>query len=193
MNSSQLKTEAKSLIKGRVFLLFAGVFFCSFILNIISLVPFIGAIAVLILAGPFIFSVNSVFLSLIKTQKTPIFQDFFIGLKDPHFKRSLLAYLRFSLFTFLWSLLLIIPGIIKALSYSQMFFILAEYPDLTAAEAQQKSINMMHGHKFELFLLGLSFIGWGLLVLISFGFAGIYYLPYYNTTMALYYQKLKQS
>jgi len=97
------------------------------------------------------------------------------------------------LFVSLWSLLFVIPGIVKALSYSQAMYILAENPDIGAREAINRSKAMMEGHKMELFVLGLSFIGWHLLGAVTIGIAYIYVLPYMNATMANFYNRVKGS
>jgi len=92
-----------------------------------------------------------------------------------------------------WSLLFLIPGIIKAFAYSQTFFILQdpEFKDLTGDEAITKSREMMNGHKMEFFILSLSFIGWYILVGLTFGILLLYVAPYVQQTMAQYYLKLK--
>jgi uncharacterized membrane protein len=91
----------------------------------------------------------------------------------------------------LWSYLLLVPGIIKSISYSMSFFILAERPYLTAREALKESKKIMHGHKMDAFVLYLSFIGWGFLCAITFGLAGIYAVPYIATTYTNFYNEIK--
>ena len=95
------------------------------------------------------------------------------------------------LFIVLWSLLLIIPGIIKAFSYSMTQFILEENPELSANEAIDHSRAMMKGHKFDLFWLLLSFIGWGILCIFTFGIGYIWLTPYVNTSVAAFYEDVK--
>ena len=95
------------------------------------------------------------------------------------------------LFTFLWSLLFVIPGIIKALSYSMSTYILAENPGMPALEAIERSKKMMDGHKADLFVLGLSFIGWALLGSITLGIAYIWIIPYVSTTYVNFYNQIK--
>ena len=85
-----------------------------------------------------------------------------------------------------------IPGVIKDLSYAMTPFIMAENPDMTASEAIEASKQMMEGHKTELFLLDLSFLGWILLTVITFGIAGIWTIPYMSTTSANAYRWLKE-
>lgn len=94
-------------------------------------------------------------------------------------------------FTFLWTLLLIIPGIIKSLAYSMTPFILKDYPELSANQAINLSMKMMEGRKFDLFYLYLSFIGWGILALFTLGIGYLWLMPYMYTSMASFYQNVK--
>jgi uncharacterized membrane protein len=117
---------------------------------------------------------------------TPKIGDVFNG-----FNSCLKAFtlqLLITIFTFLWSMLLIVPGIIKGIAYSMSFYILADNPNMTASEALNESKRITRGHKAELFVLSLSFILWYLLMCVTFGLAGIYVLPYVNTTTANFYQ-----
>ena len=95
------------------------------------------------------------------------------------------------LFTFLWSLLFIIPGIVKCFSYSMTPFILEEHPELGANEAIDHSRAMMKGHKFDLFWLLLSFIGWGFLCLFTFGIGYLWLVPYMDTSISAFYEDVK--
>ena len=96
-----------------------------------------------------------------------------------------------NLFIALWSLLFIIPGIIKAFSYSMTPFILEEHPELSANEAIDHSRAMMKGHKFDLFWLILSFIGWGFLCLFTFGIGYLWLVPYMDTSISAFYEDVK--
>lgn len=98
-----------------------------------------------------------------------------------------------ALFTFLWTLLFIVPGIIKALAYFMTPYILADCPDVTATDALKLSMRMTSGHKGKVFVMGLSFIGWGILTALTGGILGIFYTgPYINTSFAGLYHELKQ-
>ena len=94
-------------------------------------------------------------------------------------------------YIFLWSLLLVIPGIIKMFSYSMTPYILEENPELSADEAIDRSRAMMKGHKFDLFWLILSFIGWFILCGLTLGIGLLWLMPYLNTTMAAFYEDVK--
>lgn len=102
-----------------------------------------------------------------------------------------LAALVIYIFTFLWTLLLIIPGIIKSLAYSQTLFILKDNPDISIMNAITESENMMRGHKWEYFYLSLTFIGWMIVSIASLGLGLMYTLPYIYTTVVAYYEDLK--
>lgn len=106
--------------------------------------------------------------------------------------QAFLGYLWNYLWVFLWSLLLVIPGIIKSISYSMIYYILAEYPDIGVRKAMKLSKEMTRGHKADLFVLGLSFIGWLLLTLITAGIAGLYVMPYIEMTFINAYHDIKQ-
>ena len=96
------------------------------------------------------------------------------------------------LYTFLWSLLLIIPGIVKMYEYRMMPYILAENPDMPKEEVFALSKKMMKGEKWHAFVMDLSFIGWHLLGLITLGIVEVFYtLPYQNSTNATLYEALK--
>lgn len=95
-----------------------------------------------------------------------------------------------SIFVALWSLLFVIPGIIAAYRYRQALYLLLDHPEMGIFECIRESKRLMHGHKAELFILDLSFIGWALLSIIPF--VSVYTLPYTESTYALYYSMLRE-
>ena len=108
------------------------------------------------------------------------------------YARTVGAVLLVFVYTLLWTLLLVIPGIIKAYSYSMTFYILRENPEMTAGDAITASQKMMDGHKMDLFLLSLSFIGWAILASITFGIGYLWVIPYIYTAYAAFYETLKK-
>ena len=113
-----------------------------------------------------------------------------VGFND--YGRSLVGILWMYLFTFLWSLLFIIPGIIKAIAYSMTPFILADREDVDAKDALVLSMEMTNGYKAEIFVLMLSFIGWWILSALTFGILAIFYTgPYMSASLAGIYEELK--
>lgn len=99
------------------------------------------------------------------------------------------AFLR-GLYTFFWSLLFIIPGIVAAYSYAMTPFIMTEHPDMTASEAIQASKKMMYGNRWELFCLDLSFFGWGLLCGLTLNIGYLFLNPYMNAAHAGFYRRV---
>lgn len=95
-------------------------------------------------------------------------------------------------FTVLWSLLFVVPGIIKALAYSQAKYVIHDNPRLKGKEAIEISKRMTNGFKGDLFSMYLSFIGWYILVGLTGGILSIYVTPYVETTSAMYYENLKR-
>ena len=186
---AELKTSAKLQIKGKIGLLF-GMFVIVFGCSLLSqFVPVLGTIASLILSGAFTLGWAWVFLKVVKGEEISIgdafhgFDDLWTAIKGQFFV---------NLFVNLWFLLLIIPGIIKVYAYSMTFYILAENKGMPVLEAITLSRKMMDGHKMDLFLLGLSFIGWFILVAITFGIAGIWVCPYFFATLSNFYLAVKE-
>ncbi|MGI5174537.1 DUF975 family protein [Treponema sp. OMZ 840] len=105
--------------------------------------------------------------------------------------RGVLGALWMILWAYLWSLLFIIPGIIKAIAYSQMPFILAENPQVSVRKAMKISMVMTKGYKADIFLLALSFIGWILLAILTGGIGSLWLMPYMYTTFTNTYRYLK--
>ncbi|MBR3716006.1 MAG: DUF975 family protein [Clostridia bacterium] len=189
MNRKELKTAAKSQIKGNIGILFV----ISIVVYLISLVPncipIVGSlVSVIVVAPALALGTTRIYIALVGGKK-PEVGDVFCGFKDfwLAFKVTFLT----GLYVFLWSLLFVIPGYVKMFSYSMAQYIIAENPNMGANEAITLSRKMMDGHKMEAFVLGLSFILWFFLVGITFGIAAIYVGPYVNATMVNFYNKIK--
>ena len=115
-------------------------------------------------------------------------ENLFDGFRGGRYTRVFCALFLVQLFTFLWTLLLIIPGIIKAFSYALTPYILLDEPELTARQAITRSCEIMQGRRWKLFCLYLSFIGWGILCLLTFGIGFLWLVPYMNASVAAFYE-----
>ncbi len=115
--------------------------------------------------------------------------DLFCAMR--HFLKVLGLFFMIGLFTFLWTCLFIIPGIIAQYRYSQAVFIMAEDPRKGIMQCIRESKEMMVGHKMEFFILELSFLLWILLSVFTCGLGMIYVCPYMTVTFANYYNSLK--
>ncbi len=141
----------------------------------------------LIIGGPLSLGYTTLILFISRNQK-PDFAILFSGFK--RFVVSFAAYLLMSIFIILWLLLLIIPGIIACLRYSQTFYILSEDENIGPLEAISKSKEIMAGNNWKLFCLYFRFIGWFILCIVTLGFAGLYVGPYLSQSCANFYNDL---
>lgn len=105
--------------------------------------------------------------------------------------KGILGLLWYSLWVFLWSLLFYIPGIVKSIAYSQMFFVMIENPEIGPMKAMNISKVMTNGHKADLFVMELSFLGWGILCCLSGGIGLVWLIPYEMTAFSNAYTALK--
>jgi uncharacterized membrane protein len=193
MDRAELKAKAKKQIKGKIGILFVITLIIAVVSGlatwILGLIPVVGSIAAAVIVTPAVsLSLIRVYMMVVDGKK-PEAMDSFSGFDDfwSAFKVTFLV----GLFTFLWSLLLVVPGIIKGLSYSMSMYILAENKGKPALECINQSKAMTEGHKMELFVLDLSFIGWILLGAITLGIAYIWVLPYMQATYTNAYYSLK--
>ena len=111
---------------------------------------------------------------------------------DSHYKNIVKTAFLTDLFIWLWSLLFIVPGIIKAYSYRLVPYIMSENPDINFRDAQAESARLMKGNKWKSFVLDLSFIGWDILTLMTWGLLEIFFVgPYKASTDAALYESIK--
>ena len=184
INRAELKNQAKATLKGNWDVAIVYFLLYTAIVGIIS-VTGVGAL----FTGVFTAGFVGIFMMLTRGVR-PELKDFFMKCVDG-FVEKFVAGVLVTIFTFLWTLLFIIPGIIKAISYSMTFYILNDNPGMNGLDAITESRKMMEGHKMEYFLLMLSFIGWWILTALTFGILTLYVTPYMQATCAAFYEKLK--
>lgn len=185
---AELKAEAKEQIRGNIFICLVCAIIVAAITGVLNIIPGIGTIASIILSPVLIFGLIKIFYDLTKGEKAEVSKVFDGFSNFGHvFTNNFLA----EIFIFLWSLLLVVPGIIKGLSYSMTNFILCDYPELSGTQAITESRRIMDGHKMDLFVLYLSFIPWMLLGTITLGLGYIYVIPYMQATVANFYNDIK--
>jgi uncharacterized membrane protein len=186
--NSEIKAMSRRQLKGNWGLPILVCFLIGLIISVPSFIPFIGGIIVLIITGPFTLGMCKYFIKFVRSEH-PNLETMFDGFKM--FSSSFVLALLISLFTFLWTLLLIVPGIIASLRYSMAFYILNDRPEIGSLDAINLSKQMMLGNKGKLFCLYLSFIGWGLLCILSLGIGFLWLVPYMQTAEANFYEDLK--
>lgn len=192
MDRKQLKAQAKEQIKGKLGVLIAVTLVIGAITAaasfLASLIPGVGLAVSIIVTPAFALSTIRIYLMVVRGG-TPEVKNCFDGFDDffSAFKVTFLV----GIYTFLWSLLFIIPGIVKGYSYSMSLYVLADNKGKSARECIAESKAMMEGHKMELFVLDLSFIGWYLLCSLTCGLAALYVVPLLNATHANVYETIK--
>ncbi len=214
MDRLELKSSAKESIKGHVFEFFK---LCLVYALISFVIGFVGglldgllgttyvqeqvimrqtvkntsglflAIGELASASLFTFGVISFFLKLSRNEE--------VTYKELFSKTNLwLSFITISIccavFVFLWSLLLIIPGIIAGIAYKMVYYIKLDNPEIGTLEAIKKSKEIMSGHKWEYFVLQLSFLGWMILGAFTLGILYIWLVPYMAVTECNFYNNL---
>lgn len=191
MTAAELRKRARESLKGnwkQMILIHLIYFWLVFCCALTSTCYGLGSILYIVLASPFILGLHMCLLKLIRGQALRT-SDILNGIGN--MGKSIVLNFGNTLLVALWSLLLIIPGYIKQLSYSMSFYILADNPDMTSSEAREESIRLMQGNKMRLFKLHLSFIGWGLLSLLTFGILFVWVTPYINVAITHFYEELK--
>ena len=132
------------------------------------------------------------FLTAMRTNSKPRVKELFSGLTRRYHKSAMGTILLMQIYTVLWTLLLIVPGIIKSIEYAMTPFIVADEPELGCNEAIEKSMRLMEGHRWQLFKMWLGMIGWLLLGAITLGLAYLWIIPYYQAVFAKFYLELKE-
>ena len=188
MKARDFRAKAWAACKGNWGVAILSIIIVGVITGICGVIPAVGSLITLVITGPLTLGLAIVFSNLIKGEKAEIV-NVFDGFKN--FVNAFLLYILNSIFTFLWSLLFVIPGIVMTYAYSMSFFILKDNPELSANEARKQSIEMMRGNKWRLFCLDLSFIGWVLLSILTLGILMLWVSPVQQASHAAFYESLK--
>jgi uncharacterized membrane protein len=182
-----LMAQARASLAGKWGISIAVVVVINLI-GAIGIIPCVGPIINLVIAGPLQLGVMMFFLKIARQTEVE-FGDAFAGFK--YFGNAFWALLLVAIFTLLWTLLLIIPGIIASFRYALTFFVLADHPEMSASDAINRSKELMKGNKWKLFCLGCRFIGWILLAILTCGIGLLWVLPYLQTSMARFYDDVR--
>ena len=157
-------------------------------LDAASSTSFITSIVTMVVSAILEVAAISVYIKMSRSPEPVSFSDFIDGFNN--WARATLGVLWQFIWIFLWTLLFIIPGIIKSIAYSQMFYIIAEYKDVSITRALRISIEITKGHKWDLFVMYLSFLGWAILSVFTLGILNLWLIPYMNMTYVNAYHAL---
>jgi uncharacterized membrane protein len=199
MNRVEIKSKAKSMIEGNLWvilkpiviadiIIFVTNYYLSFLFDADSLAHIFITYILSLLEASINYGIIKYMIKFVRNEN-PSIGDL-LAAKD-NLLTVILVALLVSLFTILWSFLFIIPGIIAAISYVMVFYILVDNEKMQALEVVEASKKMMYGYKFDYFVFCLSFLGWIILIPITLGLILIWLVPYMSIAQVLYYENLK--
>ncbi len=169
MQAKDMRNNAWNKLKGKYWMLFLGSLLVNLVLGAANMLS-------LVLIGPATVGLNFYYINA-NRGKEPQLEDIIDPFKD-RFVETMIAGLLKNVFIFLWTLLFIIPGLVKTYSYFLTEYLMVFDKDIKGQDAITKSTVLMHGHKGRLFYLHLTFIGWFILGILTFGIGLIFILPY---------------
>ncbi len=206
---AEIKTRAKESLKGNYWYAFGVSILASIVAGIVSgilsaimqlnpesyvistLCSFLNILALLFISLPLSIGLMRYYLNLAKGETATV-SDLTYAYKA-NLGNILLTLIKEVVFVFLWSLLFIIPGIIKAYQYFMIDYMIADNPDLDRKRAFEITKAAMRGNKWRTFVLGLSFILWILLCVVTCGIGFLFLDPYVQATYSHYYLELKKN
>jgi uncharacterized membrane protein len=184
-----LMRQAQDALRGKWPLAIGTFIVYAIIMGAAGAVRELGLVSLLV-GGPMALGA-AMFSQSIARGKEARLEQLFDGFKD--FSRALVTYLLMILYIILWALLLIIPGIIAGLSYSMVFYILADDKAVKPSEALERSKKMMYGYKWKLFGLCMWFLLLALLCVLTLGIGFLWLIPFVNVTMATFYDDIRSN
>lgn len=195
MNRADLKQKAKAQLGGKIFgnvWLYAVLVALvnGIVLALAGKVPVLGQAVYLLVVGPLGYATAKMYLKQSRDGQPMNIPELVDGFKDD-FSGNFLLGLLSAIFIALWSILLVVPGIIKGLSWSMIYYVKAEHPDYGWKQCMDASAALTNGHKGEIFVLQLSFIGWYIVGSLCLGIGTLWVNAYYQAAMTQCYNWLK--
>ncbi len=195
MTRQQIKERAKAQLGFKIFgnnWLFAvlALLLISVATGVVSAVTF--GIAAIVIIGPIQYAMSFLFLKQARDGQQMDMKDLLSGFTSDFSGNFLLGLLQ-AIFIWLWSLLFVIPGIVKSYAYSMSFFLKVDHPEYDWKTCLDESRKMMNGHKMDLFIQDLSFIGWMIVGSLCFGVGTLWVSAYMQAARAQFYENLKNA
>ena len=187
LDRSALKARARAQLGGGIFQ--SPWINALLVVLVAGLVMSVASFVAILVVGPISYGLAKIFLRVARGQGTFDVGAIFDGFKDD-FAGTLLVGLMQGIFVFLWSLLFVIPGIIKSYAYSFAFYVKVDHPEYDWKQCLDESERLTAGHKGDLFILDLSFIGWLIVGSLACGVGSLWVAPYMEMTRTNYYLDL---
>ena len=202
MNTAELKANAKEQLRGKWAVAIATVLVANILIDsdvmykVSEKFGLIGLSISCSLISLFLGGVTSVglckfLLDMTTKREEPRFETLFSQFNI--YLKTLGLNILITLSVCIGTILFIVPGIIVGLMFSQSYYILSEDPSKSITQCIKESVDMMNGHKWDLFYLELTFIGWWLLTAITVGIAGLWVAPYVKVTETNFYLSIKNN
>jgi uncharacterized membrane protein len=188
--NSVIMAMARDSLRGRWGLAVGAFVVYAIAIVVIQIIPILGIVLSFLIGGPLALGLAIFCLAFSRNQDARI-EQLFQGFR--WFWTSFAAYLLMGLFTVLWMLLLIVPGIIASISYAMTFFIMADNPNIAPLEAISLSKKMMYGYKWKYFCLLWRFFGWFLLTILTCGIGMLWLGPYVYVSISKFYDDINGS
>jgi len=185
----ELMQMARQSLAGKWGLAIGTLFGSMLIFGLLCVIPILGQLGALLLAGPYMLGLATFSLNIARDEDAQ-FEQVFKGFNN--FATALGLYLLQAIIVFLFTLLLIVPGVMRAISYSMSYYILADNPGMAAMGVLDESKRMMEGYKMKYFRLMLRFFGLSLLCILTLGIGYLWLAPYIQVTHAKFYEDLKK-
>ena len=186
-NNSQFRAAARAKLGNKIF---GELWLCALLAFLVfGIITGVTSFVAILVIGPLTYGLTKIFIEDVYAGKKAEIGKVFDGFTKT-FTDSLLLGILIDVFTFLWALLFIIPGIVKSYSYSMAYYIKLDHPEYTALECITASKNLMKGKKWQLFCLDFSFIGWFLLGALCFGIGTLWVLPYNQAAHSEFYRSI---
>lgn len=193
-SNADLRNDAKSILRGKwgtaVVITLVTVIIQSMLTASQDELPLLYLLLYTFLSLPLNFGITMTYLYLSRGGGFSV-ENMFSAFNSTYYIKSVVLGLLTTIYVFLWSMLLIVPGIIKAMSYFLAPYILADNPSLSGEQAICQSMKMMEGHKMDLFLMTLGYLGFILLSACLLLIPLLWVVPYYQTTFARFYDSVK--
>ena len=193
-SNADLRNDAKSILRGKwgtaVVITLVTVIIQGMLTASQDELPLLYLLLYTFLSLPLNFGITMTYLYLSRGGGFSV-ENMFSAFNSTYYIKSVVLGLLTTIYIFLWSMLLFVPGIIKAMSYFLAPYILADNPSLSGEQAICQSMKMMEGHKMDLFLMTLGCVGFVLLSACLLLIPLLWVVPYYQTTFARFYDSVK--
>ncbi len=187
---ARARASLEGIFKAPFLMLVLVSFLLSAISGLFNIVPYVGSIVAVLVAGPFTYGLQYAHLKRFRSGSAVEIGDGFVGFNGSVLSQNIILGLLQNIYIFLWTLLFFIPGIVKTYSYSLSYFIAMDHPELSAKECITRSREMMDGNKWRLFCLDLSFIGWYIVGAWCLGIGTLWAATYHQQARAAFYNEL---